>query len=96
MRVRYKLHEPARAGRARHNGTALRTFRTRGPRSDDLLARIIVDCVENEKNHLGSGTIQRQINSNYSGKELDFGCGIRGCNRLKCWLMSLVLGNCTR
>jgi len=42
MRVRYKLHEPARAGRARHNGTALRTFRTRGPRSDDLLARIIV------------------------------------------------------
>jgi hypothetical protein len=40
--VRYKLHEPARAGRARHNGTALRTFRTRGPRSDDLLARIIV------------------------------------------------------
>jgi hypothetical protein len=91
MRVRYKLHEPARAGRARHNGTALRTFRTRGPRSDDHLARIIVWRFE--KNHLGSGTIQRQINSNYSGKELDFGCGIRGCNRLKCWLMSLVLGN---
>jgi hypothetical protein len=46
MCVRYKLHEPARAGRARHNGTALRTFRTRGPRSDDLLARIIVWRIE--------------------------------------------------
>jgi hypothetical protein len=46
MRVRYKLHEPSRAGRARHNGTALRTFRTRGPRSDDLLARIIVWRIE--------------------------------------------------
>jgi hypothetical protein len=83
MRVRYKLHEPARAGRARHNGTALsphtRAALGRPPRSDHCRL-----CGFG-KNHLGSGTIERQINSNYSGKELDFGCGIAGSNRLKCW-----------
>jgi hypothetical protein len=36
------LHVPVGRAITIHNGTALRTFRTRGPRSDDLLARIIV------------------------------------------------------
>lgn len=83
MRVRYKLHEPARAGRARHNGTALRTFRTRGPRSDDLLARIIVDCVGLGKIILVRGRLKGKSTLIIQERSSTSAVESAGSNRLK-------------